>query len=388
MKNAKKARILITIVCISLIQGLQYCVSPVLGEIQTMYPKASPTMIQLLVTVPSLPSMVMAVISGWLVVKISKKKLLLAGCFIAGVAGVLPFLSDSFEMLFFSRAFYGVGLGIALVMNTSVVAEFFEGQERVAAMGIQSAAIGASLILVNAAGGFLGRMGFQYSCLLNVAGFLSMILIFVCLPDTGKVKLSGENKITLNRAVVRLSVFMLLETLFVSAYTTNIAMHVSQNLTTDSGVSGTLSGIFSASQLIIGLILGLVVQRTKQYTLPMAMSFLGIGGVLIVLFPGSFVLLGIGSMFCGLSQGIFVPQASVELTSSVPPASVTIATAVFSCMMNFGQLVSPVVLNTSSRLALGEESTKNAFTVMIAAAVATSAVMAIIWSRMGRQEKK
>lgn len=388
MKNAKKARILITIVCISLIQGLQYCVSPVLGEIQTMYPKASPTMIQLLVTVPSLPSMVMAVISGWLVVKISKKKLLLAGCFIAGVAGVLPFLSDSFEMLFFSRAFYGVGLGIALVMNTSVVAEFFEGQERVAAMGIQSAAIGASLILVNATGGFLGRMGFQYSCLLNVAGFLSMILIFVCLPDTGKVKLSGENKITLNRAVVRLSVFMLLETLFVSAYTTNIAMHVSQNLTTDSGISGTLSGIFSASQLIVGLILGLVVQRTKQYTLPMAMSFLGIGGVLIVLFPGSFVLLGIGSMFCGLSQGIFVPQASVELTSSVPPASVTIATAVFSCMMNFGQLVSPVVLNTSSRLALGEESTKNAFTVMIAAAVATSAVMAIIWSRMGRQEKK
>ncbi len=388
MNKAKKARILIAIVCISLIQGLQYCVSPVLGEIQTMYPKASSTMIQLLVTVPSLPSMVMAVISGWLVVKISKKKLLLAGCFIAGVAGVLPFLSNSFGMLFFSRAFYGVGLGIALVMNTSVVAEFFEGQERVAAMGIQSAAIGASLILVNAAGGFLGRIGFRYSCLLNVAGFLSMALIFVCLPDTGKVEISGENKITLNRAVVRLSVFMLLETLFVSAYTTNIAMHVSQNLTTDSGVSGTLSGIFSASQLIIGLMLGLVVKTAKQYTLPMAMYFLGVGGILIVLFPQSFLLLGIGSMFCGLSQGIFVPQASVELTGSVPPASVTIATAVFSCMMNFGQLVSPVVLNVSSRLAFGEESTGHAFTMMIVAAVITATIMAVIWSRLGGQHQK
>ena len=129
-------------------------------------------------------------------------------------------------------------------------------------------------------------------------------------------------------------------------------------------------------------------RSAKQYTLPMAMYFLGVGGILIVLFPQSFLLLGIGSMFCGLSQGIFVPQASVELTGSVPPASVTIATAVFSCMMNFGQLVSPVVLNVSSRLAFGEESTGHAFTMMIVAAVITATIMAVIWSRLGGQHQK
>ena len=38
MSKSKKIKIIITIVCISFIQGLQFCVSPVLGQIQEHYP--------------------------------------------------------------------------------------------------------------------------------------------------------------------------------------------------------------------------------------------------------------------------------------------------------------------------------------------------------------
>lgn len=389
MNRTKKTRILLAIVCISLVQALQFAMSPVLGEVQARYSELSATRIQLLVTLPTLPSMIMAIISGWLVVKISKKKLLLIGCFVTGVTGILPFLSDSFGMLMFSRVFYGTSLGIALVMNTAIVAEFFEGAERVAVMGIQSASVGASLIFVNVASGFLGRLDFRYACLLNVLGFVAMAVIFLCLPDTGRVQTTKENKITINAGVIRLSVFVLLETLFVTAYTTNIAMHISHNLTTDTGVPGTMSGIFSVSQLLIGLVLGKVVKVAKRYTLPMAIFFMSVGGALFILLPSSFIGLGIGSMFCGLSQGIFVPQASVELTNLVPPAAVTFATAVFTCMMNFGQLICPTVLNTTSRVVLGEESTSNAFLVMLVAAIVAAVAMAIIWTYvLGKSLKK
>lgn len=81
-------------------------------------------MIQMLVTAPTFLSIVVAVISGWLVVKISKKKLLVFAGAVAGITGFLPFLSDSFSLLFASRILYGIALGLCIALNTAVVAEF------------------------------------------------------------------------------------------------------------------------------------------------------------------------------------------------------------------------------------------------------------------------
>ena len=115
MSKGKKIKIIISIAAISFIQGLQYCVSPVLGQIQEHYPDVNISLVQMLITAPALLSMLVAVLSGWLVLKISKKKLLLFASLVAGITGFLPYLSDSFGLLFFSRTFYGVGLGLALV---------------------------------------------------------------------------------------------------------------------------------------------------------------------------------------------------------------------------------------------------------------------------------
>ena len=96
MSKAEKAKIYLSIVSISFIQGLQYCVSPVLGQISEHYPDVSVSMVQMLITTPALLSMAVALISGWLVVKISKKRLLVFAALVAGVLGFIPFLSDSF----------------------------------------------------------------------------------------------------------------------------------------------------------------------------------------------------------------------------------------------------------------------------------------------------
>ena len=175
MSKSKKIKIIITIVCISFIQGLQFCVSPVLGQIQEHYPDASVSMVQMLVTAPTFLSIVVAIISGGLVVKISKKKMLIFAGLMAGITGFLPFLADSFMLLFVSRILYGLALGLCIALNTAVVAEFFEGDERVSVMGIQAASVGAGMVLVTTLGGVLGKYGFQNAYYLNIIGFIAMI---------------------------------------------------------------------------------------------------------------------------------------------------------------------------------------------------------------------
>jgi predicted MFS family arabinose efflux permease len=81
--QSKKLRIYITIVCISFLQGLQFGPSPVLAQIQEHFPSVSTSLIQMLITAPSIVGMVFAVVCGILVTKISKKKLLLLSSAVA-----------------------------------------------------------------------------------------------------------------------------------------------------------------------------------------------------------------------------------------------------------------------------------------------------------------
>lgn len=378
MSKAKKTKIIITIVCISFIQGLQYSVSPILGQISGHFPDISVSLVQMLITAPALLSIIVSVTSGFLVVKISKKRLLLFGSLIAGIMGFLPLLADNFWLLFVARTIYGVGLGIATTMNVAVVAEFFEGDERVQVMGIQAASVGAGMVVVTMLGGLLGKTNFTNSYFINIIGFIAFVLIAVCLPETGTAKETESEKIRLNRKVLTIDLFGVLEFLFLITFTTNIAMHLGGALAGDSAASGTLTGIFSGTQIAVGLVLGVIAKRTGRLTIPIAMFSFVIGAVLLIAFPANFPALAAGSVFCGISQGIFVPTAVVDVANAVPAVATAMASASFTCAMNLGQLVSPYVLNTMSDVLFGKTTTTNVY-IIAAVGMTISGILAVIW---------
>lgn len=132
-----KARVVATVFAIALINGLQHSLSPVLSSVHAYYPGVDVSLIQMLVTVPTLMAVVVALLTGWLALYISKKKIFLFAALVAGVTGLVPLLSDSFWTLFLFRALYGVALGIVVSLVTALVADFFDGEERVQVMGVQ-----------------------------------------------------------------------------------------------------------------------------------------------------------------------------------------------------------------------------------------------------------
>jgi MFS family permease len=377
LNSLEKMKIIVSIFCISFIQGLQYSVSPVLGRIQEHFTGVNVNLVQMLVTAPAFVGIIAALVTGWLVTKISKKKLLLFSGFVAGVTGFMPFFSDNFTLLFFSRTLYGISLGLATALNVAVVADFFQGTERISVMGIQAASVGAGMLVVSALSGQLGTLGFQYAYYVNAIGFISMALMAVLLPETGKVKVAAGEKITLNKEAFIISFWGFLEFLFLIVFTTNIAMHISGGLAGNSGVSGVLMGIFSGSQIVIGLFLGCVARLFKKYTLPAAMLCFSIGAALIFRFPSHYVLLMAGAVLCGFSQGIFIPRAMVDISNAVKPAATAMAAACFTCFMSFGQLVSPLLTNTLSRVLFGSVRTTHVFFVA-SCGMALSATMIII----------
>ena len=378
MKQYSKIRLYLAIAAISFLQGLQFSVSPVLGKIQAHYPDVNVSLVQMLITAPGLFSLVVSLVSGWLVLKITKKKLLIFAGFVAGVTGLLPFLHDSFPLLLVSRTVYGISLGIATTMNMAVVAEFFEGNERVKAMGIQAASVGAGMVVTTVCAGFLGRGDFRNSYFINLIGFISMIVLIICLPETGVAKETKTEKIRLNGKVLIMDLFALLENVFLITYTTNIAMHLSGALAGNSSVSGTLTGIFSGVQIVAGVLLGVITAKLKKYTPAAAMLSFSAGAVFLTLFPGNYAMLMVSSVLCGMSQGVFIPTASTYLSNHVAPVATALAAATMTVAMNAGQLLSPVLLNTASRWIFGQTTTTGVY-IISAVGMTISAAAMIAW---------
>lgn len=385
MSQSKKIRIFITIACISFLQGLQFGPSPVLAQIQEHFSSVSTSLVQMLITAPSLVGMVFALVSGVLVTKISKKKLLLIAAAVAFATGIIPYFVDSFGLLLAMRMVYGFSLGLATALNTAVVAEWFEGDARVVAMGVQSASVGTGIAITTAGAGWLGASGFTNSYFINIIGAISFVLILICLPETGVAKAEGDNKVRVNGRVFQVAFLGLLEYIFLISYTTNISMFLAENYTGSSSAAGTLTGIFSVAQIIIGLLLGLVTRITKKATLSCAMLSFALGALILVLFPANFPMMCIGSLLCGFSQGAFIPTAMVAVSNAVPPVAAAMASGVFTCFSCIGQLISPFLLNTAAGAFFGEATAKNVFATDVAGMVISAVIAALIMMGPGKK---
>lgn len=384
MKKENKRKIYLVIVCISFLQGLQFWVSPLLGQIATQFPQTNISLVQMLVTVPAIVSVFVALGCGWLCTKVQKKNLLLLAALISGVTGIMPWIRDSFEVLFFSRIIYGIALGLTTTLNTAVVADFFHGEERVTAMGIQAASIGAGMVFITTVAGKVGAAEYRKASVLNFLGFLAFAVILLCLPQKDREERKA-GFIQLNSEVWITSGFAFLEFFFLITFSTNIAMHLSGVLEENSTVSGILTGAFSGIQIVAGFILGYVTKWTGKLTLSAAMLSFSIGACFLILFPSSLPMLFTGALFCGFSQGIFIPTGMVDVANAVDTTSCAMASAVFTSAMSLGQFLSPTVLNKAAGMLLGARTTENVF-LIAASGMVISAFLAAFW-KMSNNKK-
>ncbi len=377
-----KARVVASVFAIALINGLQHSLSPVLSSVHEYYSEVDVSLVQMLITVPTLVACVFAVLTGWLALHISKKKIFLFAALVAGASGLIPLLSDSFGLLFASRALYGVALGIVVSLVTALVADFFEGDERVQVMGIQGASVGAGLMLVTTLAGFVGKADFRYSYYLSVLGFISFALLLILLPErpVAQSPTGQKKKIRLNHQVFIMAAFLFAEGFFIIIYTTNLSMHLAGALKGNTAIAGTITGVFSVAQIIMGILLGKISRITGRYTLPAAMFALAAGYLMMVFFPGNLPMLLVAAVFCGFSQSVYCAKAMSEVTLVVDPDSTPMASSLLTVALCLSQFISPVVINTLSGAFFGGATTTGAY-LLGSIGIGIVAIGCTIWKR-------
>lgn len=351
-------------VCIFLIAfafGLNITgIMPVLGILNQMYAAKGTSAVQLLQTLPYGLLIVGSMMIGWLTTRFSKKNIAAVGLFLIGLCGILPCISDSYTVLLLSRILIGFGFGITSPLNTAIVAEIFPPQERAGYLGLHVVGMGVGGMLGNVLGGTLASLGYRYFYLVYITGFIACAGILVLLPHSTPVKTSNQKKVKLNNKVYVLSGASFVHTLFITAYNTNIAIYVLEQISTNTAVTGIVTAVNAAFAMIVGALFAKISGICKKYTLPLSIFVAAVGYAAILWIPGT-IGVYVGSACCGASLSCFMAQCSYLISVSMKPEAVAKASGVFAVVGGVGGLISPVLIGPIVKTVMGSNTAVNQF---------------------------
>lgn len=341
----KKTMLKAAVLSISLLMLAATAASPALADISKAFPDASPSTIGLIVSLPSLLMIPTTLLCGKLSSSIRKTRLLYFGVTMYTIGGVGPSFCDNLSLILTFRGILGIGLGFIGTLASGFIADFFEGAERAAMMGLQSAMVSIGSIVTTLIAGFLSAINWHYTFFVYFIGLGVLLLTFFKLPEPPKVEVRGDEKQSLGFPIYGISALFLIYSLLLFSFFTNIAMVVTSENLGNAANAGIVLTIMTVGSLIAGIFFGKISQLLKKNAIFAGIALTGIG-FLMLSYPLGLNMIIFESLIIGIGFGTTMPSVMVKISMVAPRTATTLAIAFATSAMGVGQFISPFVLNS------------------------------------------
>lgn len=331
-------------------------VSPILGELSTIFPHATELDIQMLTSLPSLLIIPFVLLAGKLAEKRDFIRLLRVGLWLFAASGVLYLFSSRMWQLMAVSALLGIGAGLIIPLSTGLISRYFTGEYRVRQFGYSSAITNMTLVVATAVTGYLAEVHWRLPFAVYLLPLISLVLSVYLKKDAASVTIkqaaaiippiqstpviSGKYGIHI-RHLVQLMLFYGLVTYVVLAVTFNLpflmeAHHFS------SGNSGLMISLFFLAIMAPGFMLDSLVKLLGNKTKLYSLLAIAVGLLLIWISPTEWLIVP-GCILVGLGYGIIQPLIYDKTVDTAIPQKTTLALAFVMVMNYLAILLSPFI---------------------------------------------
>ncbi len=331
-------------------------VSPILGELSTIFPHATELDIQMLTSLPSLLIIPFVLLAGKLAEKRDFIRLLRVGLWLFAASGVLYLFSSKMWQLMAVSALLGIGSGLIIPLSTGLISRYFTGEYRVRQFGYSSAITNMTLVVATAVTGYLAEVHWRLRFVVYLLPLVCLVLSAYLKKDTASVTIrqasatvpsiksvpviSGKYGIHV-RNLVQLMLFYGLVTYIVLVVTFNLpflmeAHHFS------SGNSGLMISLFFLAIMAPGFMLDSVVKLLGNKTKLYSLLAIAAGLLLMWISPTEWLIVP-GCILVGLGYGIIQPLIYDKTVDTAIPQKTTLALAFVMVMNYLGILLSPFI---------------------------------------------
>ncbi|OUO00324.1 MFS transporter [Bacteroides clarus] len=331
-------------------------VSPILGELSTIFPHATELDIQMLASLPSLLIIPFVLLAGKLAEKRDFIRLLRVGLWLFAASGVLYLFSSKMWQLMAVSALLGIGAGLIIPLSTGLISRYFTGEYRVKQFGYSSAITNMTLVVATAVTGYLAEVHWRLPFVVYLLPLISLVLSAYLKKNTVSVTvkqasavipsmqsapvISGKYGIHI-RHLIQLMLFYGVVTYVVLAVTFNLpflmeAHHFS------SGNSGLMISLFFLAIMAPGFMLDNIVKLLGNKTKLYSLLAVAVGLLLIWISPTEWLIVP-GCILVGLGYGIIQPLIYDKTVDTAIPQKTTLALAFVMVMNYLAILLSPFI---------------------------------------------
>lgn len=345
---------LITLIAIWSISALTslpgLAVSPILGDLTKIFPKATDLDIQMLTSLPSLLIIPFILLGGKLTEKVDFVRILKIGLWLFAASGILYLISNKMWQLIVVSALLGIGSGLIIPLSTGLISKYFVGTYRVKQFGLSSAITNFTLVIATAVTGYLAEVSWHLPFLVYLLPLISILLVghlkesrsdAAVKPSSQSTAPSGQTAaVDTGGSKYGIHIKYLLQIMLFYGVTTFIVLAVIFNLSFlmekhhfSSGNSGLMISLFFLAIMAPGFCLDKIVDELKERTKAYSLLSMAVGLALIWIAPIEWLIIP-GCILVGLGYGIIQPMLYDKTTHTALPQKATMALA-FVMMMNY-----------------------------------------------------
>lgn len=332
-------------------------IAPALPSIRDAYAGSwqAATLSQLVLTIPALFIALIAPLGGRLVGSVGRRPVLLTGLVLSALAGSSGlWLPESWTLaaLLAGRALLGIAVALVMVAATTLIGDYFSGDERRKLLGWQGAFMAAGGVVFLLLGGFFADIGWR---LPFGVYFLSLLLVplALALPEPER---SGHSRKAANswRETPPIYLVAFVATALFYLVPTQLPFLLKQTIGDQVRSLGLLAGVAIAASTATGVITGIGYGRVRR-SLPIgrinaAMSLLmgigfglaWVGTTITAQWASAFGIVLAGMAILGLGTGLMMPNLNSWLLDSTSEATRGAAVGGLTTALFLGQFLSPI----------------------------------------------
>lgn len=323
-------------------------ISPILDDMQSIFPHASELEVQILESLPSLLIIPFMLLAGRWAVKGNKMTLLVVGTAIFLLSGVWCTTSYTLVELIIASTLVGVGAGMIIPLSTGLVVDYFTGDKRVKQLGVSSAVNNLTLVVATSAVGYLADVEWHLAFIVYLLPAVTLLLI----PALSRTKPMPEPKsgaqnrqTTLNVKIIVGLVLFYFAITYTSLIVTYNTSYVASLAGMRSSEAGVIISLFFLAIMAPGFMLNRIIAIFGRAVNLWSLVAMCVGLLLMSIPHPTATTLTIGAILTGLGYGVMQPIIYDKAATNAPPHLSTLALAIVMTTNYLAILVAPFMID-------------------------------------------
>jgi len=323
-------------------------ISPALPQMTIAFAgvKNAAFIVKMVLTIPALMIAIVSPITGRLIDRRGRLKILRFALVLYAVSGVGGYFLNNLYYILISRAVLGISVGMSMTIVITLIADYFEGIQRQKFVGLQIAFMSIGGILFLVLGGILADIGWRYPFLIYLSSLLVLPLTIIFLREPAVVQKRNEAIQHLKAPPIIWLLFFNTMVMWIIFFI--IPVQIPFYLKAIGVEKNSLIGAAIAMSTLFSAMSSFSYSKIKA-----RLSFLSIfsigyllmaAGFICIAFSTTYLLVVVAMMLCGLGMGMMIPNTNMWVMKIAPPEIRGKEIGKLTTFWFLGQFLSPVII--------------------------------------------